>query len=550
MAPQPADVLRTLIAAQRITLADGDRAVQLARSTRNPLGVVVDRLGLISQTDWALATADLAELPCLRLNDFPSRLPKPERLLPSFLKARTIAPLLIEPDHCRFAVADPGDAFAIKALHLAMRVPIDLVVAPFRDIETALDAVHDDAQSGTASLALNHDQQDTDHLLELANHAPTIKLVDTIFATALEKGATDIHLERFDRTARLRLRIDGVLIEQSEVPVDLYAAVISRIKILAQLDIAERRLPQDGRIRQRTHGREFDVRVATIPTIHGEAIALRILKHSQKLDRLEDLAIPETVRQQLEWGLGQRNGLLLVTGPTGSGKTTTLHTALAAVNDIGRKIISVENPVEIQVPGIIQVQANPEIGLNFAHVLRTLLRHDPDVLMVGEIRDLETAQVAIQAALTGHLVLSTLHTNDAPSAVTRLTDMGIEPFLIDATLRLSLAQRLVRRLCRHCAVPAASHDRTRQALASYAHVLPAGLQQEPRQSVGCAQCNATGFAGRQALFEVVSAHLGPIPSRHTGSIEGTLFHHALMECAHGVTTIDEVLRVLEVPNPS
>ena len=538
----PADVLAAMVARGQMDGADAGRVGELARSTGSPLAVVADRLGLVSQADWAEETGRLAGLAVVRLDEIPDPLPEVDGLNRSFLAARSVVPLQTGAGAWRFATADPSDGFAVKALAVAAPGPVVLAVATFRDIEAALARQVARADAGIVVRDLHRDQQDADYLVELANDVPTIKLVDRIFATALEREASDIHLEVFERATRLRFRVDGVLIEQPAVPVDLYAGVVSRLKILAGLDIAERRLPQDGRIRHRSHGRELDLRVATAPSIHGEAMALRILNYQTGLKALADLQMPAAVRALFDWGLGQRNGLILVTGPTGSGKTTTLHAALAQLNTIGRKIVSVENPVEIQVPGVIQVEANGDIGLDFPRALRSFLRHDPDVMMVGEIRDRETAEVAIQAALTGHLVLSTLHTNDAPSAVTRLEDMGVDRFLIDAVLRLAAAQRLVRVLCVTCKRPSQQGQLGARLIVRFSS---SGADRcGPAEAVGCPACGGTGYRGRRALFEAVAgARLarGAEPATFP-----TLRDHAIALVATGVTSAEEALRVVDL----
>ncbi len=530
------DVLDQFAAAGIVTGEDCRRARDLAHSTGTALSVVTDRLGLISQADWARATANLCGLELAGPEDFPVPLPAQPRLNVAFMKAHSVAPLEINDFGWCFAVADPADPFVTKALTIACDGAVMLKVAAPRDIEAALARSETETDRAAMLSDRGRDEQDRDYLVELANDAPTIKLVDRILSTAMQRGATDIHVEAFDRQTRIRYRIDGVLIEQPGVPPDLYAGVVSRLKILSGLDIAERRLPQDGRIRYRAHGREIDLRVATAPAIHGETLALRLLNTETGLKSINALDMPAGVRSIFERGLAQRNGLILVTGPTGSGKTTTLHAALGSLNTVGRKIVAVENPVEIQVPGVVQVEANTDIGLDFARALRSFLRHDPDVMMVGEIRDRETAEVAIQAALTGHLVLSTLHTNDAPSAVTRLEDMGIERFLINATLRVAAAQRLVRTLCRKCARPSRPGDLGFKLTASSG----------AREAVGCPNCGGTGYRGRRAVFEAVEgAHLIS-DNNEIGEYE-PMRTHALEMIANGVTSAEEAMRAIELP---
>lgn len=541
---RPEVVIDHLVAERKIEPADAERASDLADATHHPLSVVLDRLGLVAEADWAAATAKLNGLRHVRLEEMPRPLPSHPRLDIAFLRHRGIAPFDLAGDPLVFAVSDPADDYVMRALRVATGRSVAFVVAAHRDIGTALAGSDQQAAEGESDSELS--ERDTDHLLELANDAPTVKLVDSIFAAALERRATDIHVEPLERSGRVRLRVDGMLSEQFDIPLSLYPGVISRLKILAGLDIAERRLPQDGRIKHRSHGREFDVRVATVPSIHGESIALRLLRQEAGVGVLKDLRLPVRAQRAVEWGLAQRNGIVLVTGPTGSGKTTTLHVALSELNAIGSKIISVENPVEIQVPGVIQVEARPEIGFDFPAALRTLLRHDPDVMLVGEIRDRETATVAIQSALTGHLVLSTLHTNDASSAVTRLVDMGIERYLIAATLRLAVAQRLVRCLCPDCAIPTTQSETVERLFAQQRDALPAGYPITLKAPRGCPKCHGTGYRGRRAVFEAISAEGGAIGNEALPP-SASMFGHALQLAAGGVTSVDEVLRVLEVP---
>jgi type II secretory ATPase GspE/PulE/Tfp pilus assembly ATPase PilB-like protein len=540
----PSEVLHALTASGRLRSDDAERARDLAAATKSPLPVVLDRLGLWSQIDWAEETARLSQLRFVRIDAFPQRLASHPGLNAQFLRQRLLAPLEIGTDRSVIAITDPSDTFAAKALTVILGHRPEYVVSPVRDIETALARAAEDDEVTDGRRDTGRDKLDAEYLVELANDAPTVKLLDTIFASALEREATDIHFEAFERATRLRFRIDGVLMEQPAISVEMFPAVISRLKILAGLDIAERRLPQDGRIRHRSHGREVDMRLATAPAVHGEAIAVRILNQQSGLKRLDDINMPTGVRRLMDWGLAQRNGLILVTGPTGSGKTTTLHAALADLNTVGRKVVSVEDPVEIQVAGVVQLESNPAIGLDFARALRSFLRHDPDVMMVGEIRDRETAEIAIQAALTGHLVLSTLHTNDAPSAMTRLIDMGVDRFLIEATLRVAAAQRLVRVLCT-CARPSQAEDPGLRLLARHGHAAA-----NPREPAGCPRCNGTGYRGRRAVFEAVAgadlAH-GDTPSSRRKQTYQPLHQHALELISTGVTSAADVIRVIDLP---
>lgn len=530
------------------------RARHISTTTGQPIRVVLDRLGIVSQSLWAQTVAEDNELPLLSLDDFPQSLPHDERLSSDYMKQNSIALLSVaDTGEPRIAIANPMARQVRQALKMIFGTKMQLAVATDRDIETALtrsealaeEAANDNVDS-QALLELAEGDLDTDRLMELANNAPTVKYLDGLFANAVESGATDIHIEVLEKGPRVRLRVDGLLVETVPVERHLYDGVVSRLKILAGMDISERRLPQDGRIRQKTSGRSVDIRVASIPTVHGETLVLRLLDNSENLASLDGLTMPALSLERLQTALHQPNGLILVTGPTGSGKTTTLHAALAEINDAGRKIITIENPVEIQTPGLIQIDVNPELGWTFASALRSVLRHDPDVLMVGEIRDAETAELAVRAALTGHLVLSTLHTNRASEAVFRLRDMGVPEYLLNSVLRLVGAQRLIRTLCSHCAVEIELHDNpSYQALAqSFVQADPTlGDPQSwtPHTAIGCAHCNNTGYTGRMALFEMMTQKEALGGTKEQGhrsmGIEGVgLF-------TRGRTTLNELVRV-------
>ena len=384
-------------------------------------------------------------------------------------------------------------------------------------------------------------------LLESQDDAPIIRMINALLSQAVREGASDIHIEPYERHSVVRLRRDGVLRDIAQPHRGLHAAMASRIKIMANLDIAEKRLPQDGRISLRLAGRQVDVRVSTLPTTHGERIVLRLLDKAAARLGVETLGMADDTRAAFAALLAQPHGILLVTGPTGSGKSTTLYAALQGM-DAGRlNIVTVEDPVEYDLPGVGQIQANPRIGLDFAKALRAILRQDPDVIMIGEIRDLETAQIAVQASLTGHLVLATLHTNDAPSAVTRLVDMGVEPFLLASTLRGVLAQRLVRRLCPDCRAqrPAEASDRA---------LLGAGCPDTLWVARGCARCGHTGYAGRSGIYELMASDETLARLIHDGADEAALRRHVrtrgaralrddgLRHLASGLTTCEELLR--------
>lgn len=522
------------------------RALALAEASGSPLGAALDRLGLISQSQWAQAVADDAGLKVIPRDEFPWAPPDPPRLSFDFQEENGIALVAMDDAGASLALTDPLSPYVEKALRLALRREIRYFVATRRDVQTAIAQLKEVLDTeGAVETGDGLVQSDRDHLLELANGAPTIRFVDTILSNALERGATDIHLEPFDNKVRIRMRIDGILHEDVALPPRSYAGVISRLKILAGLDIGERRLPQDGSIRHRAKGDALDFRVSTIPSVHGESMALRLFNVGGAVGSLKSLRMPDHVEKSFRWGRGLRSGLIIVTGPTGSGKTTTLHALLSELNDATRKIVTVENPVEIRIGGIVQVEANPEIGLTFASALRTFLRQDPDVIMVGEIRDPETAAVAIQAALTGHVVLSTLHTNDAPTAIARLIDMGVAPYLVRATLKLASAQRLVRTLCEDCAQP--SSDPTDLAvLADHSEMLPPREQWRLRTAVGCATCGYSGYRGRRAVFEALRAPELHEVARDPARAWLPMKAHGLSLAASGATSVAELLRVLEV----
>jgi len=540
-----------------LTSADVMRARQVSSSTGQPVRVVLDRLGIVSQSLWAQTVAEDNDLPLLTLDDFPERLPEDARLSPDYMQQNSIALIAAEEGAPpQIAIANPMAGQVRQALKMIFGTKIEYHVATDRDIEAAIarsaSAAAEEAEDQTpetaALFSIAEGADDTDRLMELANNAPTVKYLDGLFAKAVESGATDIHVEMLEKTPRVRLRIDGLLVATTPVERHLYEGVVSRLKILAGMDISERRLPQDGRIRQKASGRSIDIRVASIPTVHGESLVLRLLDNSQSLAALDKLALPAPALNRLQDALSQPNGLILVTGPTGSGKTTTLHAALAEINEMGRKIITIENPVEIQTPGLVQIDINPDLGWTFASALRSVLRHDPDVLMVGEIRDAETAELAVRAALTGHLVLSTLHTNRAAEAVLRLGDMGVPDYMLNSVLRLVGAQRLVRTLCKACASPLEFGDNANfHALAQSFHEADPSLgapeHWQPHMAVGCSQCNNTGYQGRKALFEMLD------PSQALGTPDRRQGRHRTMGLegvglfVRGETTLNELVRV-------
>ncbi len=458
------------------------------------------------------------------------------RLSPRYLDEHCLLPLGIDPDgSVATAVGGPVDATVSDELARLFGRPLRLIEMPAGEIQAAILSAQRDPVPLGDGLAQSEvgDADPVKDLHELASQAPVITLVNAILTDALRTGASDVHVEATGSGLRVRFRRDGVLQEISRLGRPYQGAVVSRIKIMAGLNIAERRLPQDGRARLRLDDHEVDLRVSTLPALHGESLVLRILDHGRAALDLSTLGMPADVAERFEGVIRRGGGIVLVTGPTGSGKTTTLYGALARVNRPGVKIVTVEDPVEYQIEGVTQVPANRKAGLTFASALRSILRHDPDVIMVGEMRDRETAEVAIQAALTGHLVFATLHTNDAPGGVTRLVNMGVEPYLVAATVQGIMAQRLVRVVCRACR----------------------GRRLADAASVGCEACAHTGYDGRTGVFELLSmteelrglvvarASLDELRAAARRDGMTSLYQDGMQKVEAGITTRDEVLRV-------
>ena len=539
-----------------------DRARRVAAETRGRLDQVLTQLGLISDRGLAEAYAQLIAAPLVKIADYPDAPLFCDRLKPKFLRRARALPIAASVDRAILAMADPLDVFTRNAISAALGRPVGIAVAVPIELEAALDRLYAELEEGADGEEILDEtapdaepaEEDAERLKDLASEAPVIRLVNQLIARAVETHASDIHLEPFPDRLRVRYRYDGVLHEVEPPPARLQAAIISRVKIMARLDIAERRLPQDGRVKLTVRGHEIDFRVSTIPSLYGEKVVLRVLDRTAVEFDYEKLGLPPDVREGLERALDLPNGMVLVTGPTGSGKTTTLYTGLLTLNTVARNVVTVEDPIEYQLTGINQIQVKPQIGLNFASLLRSILRQDPDVIMIGEIRDLETVQIAVQAALTGHLVLSTVHTNSAAATLTRLRDMGLEDYLMTATLRAVLAQRLVRRLCPGCKFPEAAPTALieRFDLARLAKEKAITLY-HPR---GCPECRGTGFRGRRAIAELL------VPNRAIDRLifEGAddaaieraaveqgmrpIFDSGLLAVLEGDTTIEEVVRCI------
>ncbi len=481
-----------------------ERARRVAAESGQRLDSVLIQLGLVGERGLAESFASLLRVPVATSDRFPEEPLLPERLKPKFLRKVHAVPIAVERDVLVVAMTNPLDHFTRQAIAMATGLPVAVEVAVPIELDSALERLYPDQNAQTQlvdefSSGGEPLEEDAERLKDLASEAPVIRLVNQIIARAVETQASDIHIEPFEDLLRVRYRYDGVLHEAESPPARLTAAIVSRIKIMSKLDIAERRLPQDGRLKLAVRGQEVDFRVSTVPSLYGETVVLRVLDRNAVEFDFAKLGTDARVTERFRAGLELPNGIVLVTGPTGSGKTTTLYTGLLQLNSVVRKIVTIEDPIEYQLRGINQIQVKPQIGLSFANLLRSILRQDPDVIMVGEIRDLETAQIAVQASLTGHLVLSTVHTNSAAATITRLRDMGLEDYLITAVLRGVLAQRLVRRLCGQCKRPSEAPLELveRFQLRRFARPGPLRLW----HPVGCPHCRNTGYRGRMAIAE-------------------------------------------------
>jgi general secretion pathway protein E len=538
-----------------------ERARRLEAESGERIDHIAAKLGLVTERDMAGAYAALLGKPLLTPADFPSAPVAAEQIRPAFLRQNRMLPVTEGETDLVVAMADPFDERAARALEFALDKRVDRRVGVPAEIEAAHERLYGDGKSATEGADEHAAQRgdedrdaDLERLKDLASEAPVIRLVNGMIARAVEMHASDIHIESAEARLRLRYRIDGVLREVEPPPARLKSAIISRVKIMAKLNIAERRLAQDGRIRLAIRGQEVDFRVSTTPSIHGESVVLRILDRGSLSLDFPSLGFDAELLARFRGVLAKPHGIVLVTGPTGSGKTTTLYTALTELNSPDSKILTVEDPVEYTLDGINQVQVQPQIGLTFATALRSFLRQDPDIMMIGEIRDLETAQIAVQAALTGHLVLSTVHTNDAAGAMTRLLDMGIEDYLLTSTINGVLGQRLVRCLCDRCREPyRASADLVeRIGLASVTDAVDPVLY----RPVGCEACGDTGYRGRTMILEllVMSETLRTLILRHVDARElqaaalsegmQTMYAHGLRKALAGITSVEEVARVI------
>ncbi len=528
-----------------------------------PLMDAFESIGFTDERRVLLVLSDHLDLPVLEREDYPEKPVLLEGVSLFFLRKHAVLPIHVESGRVRVVVNNPLDLSLRNILSSYFAgMEVSLHLGQREEIRTAIDRLYGTAAREAEALSRNEDgglvstdafEDDLEHLRGLAQEAPIVRLVNVLISRALDMRASDIHFEPFERSFQVRSRVDGVLYDLDQPPKTMQAAIISRLKLMANLNIAERRLPQDGKIKLKFGNREVDIRVSCVPTIYGESVVLRLLAQESVDYSLNSLGMAPQHLAYLEEIIERPFGMILVTGPTGSGKTTTLYGVLRKLNSTTRKIITVEDPVEYQIGGINQVQVKPQIDLTFANALRSLVRQDPDVLLIGEIRDKETADIAIESALTGHLVLSTLHTNDAPGAITRLRDIGIESFLMADSLLAILAQRLVRLLCPACKEPHEAREvdrlRIREVLPDVSPSLTL------YHNKGCDKCGYTGFRGRQAIFEVLpvseAVRSAIVAGKDAGAIAQLAFvetyrplvHHGFRKVVDGLTTLSEVLRV-------
>ncbi|HDH34752.1 MAG TPA: type II secretion system protein GspE [Nitrospirae bacterium] len=544
-----------LVTPEKLEIALKEQSSQ-DKAHHRRIGEILVGLGFLSEDDMLRALSSQFGLKYIKFSEFPKSIPNASYPTVKFMKQYKFVPIGLEGDVLKIAVSDPLDEYMLDVLLNFSDLSLDICLGSEKDIMEAIEQYFGSNVHMTSIMEGMREEEgeevelseDVHHLRDMAFEAPIVKLVNMLITRAVESRTSDIHIEPFEHNVKVRFRIDGALTDIESLPKRIQPAVISRVKIMSKMNIAERRLPQDGRIKLRVSGRDIDLRVSTIPTIYGESIVMRILDSGSALIILDHLGFPEAVQRKYEKLLTTPYGMILVTGPTGSGKTTTLYASLNSINSVDKKIITVEDPIEYQIDGINQIQVKPMIGLSFATGLRHIVRQDPDVIMVGEIRDVETADISINSALTGHLVFSTLHTNDAPGAVTRLLDMGIEGFLVSSSLIGVLAQRLVRMICPVCKEPL----KLQQELVDNMQL--EGIK-ETYYGKGCDECRNTGYRGRTGIFELmlIDSALRQLILEKAGA--DIIRKHAIASGMHvlrengwekvrqGITTVEEVLRV-------
>lgn len=550
---------QALVEQEKLKAEDLNKAEKIYQDSDGSLPALLVRLGLLSEKDLASAIASRFEIDWIQNKAFPSEALADIEIPYRFMRENHLFPIQVESGTVVVVMAEPYNAYLLKSLSMMLKMPVKSAVGVLSEIDSALEKLYGGGRSAMGEIVDNLDgtgegEDDVEHLRDLASEAPVIRLVNLVMQRAVESMASDIHIEPFENHLKVRYRIDGVLQEVESPPASSTSAVISRIKIMAKLNIAERRLPQDGRIMMRVQGKELDLRVSTVPTAHGESVVMRILDRDSIVFDFQRLGFTDHVLSRFKKELEKPHGIILVTGPTGSGKTTTLYTALQMLNTPERKIITVEDPVEYQLEGVNQIQAKSSIGLDFVNALRAIVRQDPDVIMIGEIRDLETARIAIQSALTGHLVLSTIHTNDAASGLTRLLDMGVDDYLLTSTINAILAQRLVRKLDTDSAeaYEALPEMVEELELERFTEERPVKLF-HPQAS----ERAPNGYSGRSTILEclTMSDSIRRLVMKHatSGEIsaqaqkEGmlTMYEDGLEKSVQGLTTVEEVLRVTQ-----
>jgi general secretion pathway protein E len=538
-------------------------ALNLQAESGEKIGKLLVDLGYVSERDCLSVVSEHLNIPALSATDYPE-VPVVENLFTfRFMKQCKFVPVALETGTLTLAMTDPLDNTTLDSIRQATQYTIRALLGAETEIMDTLEKFYGSSSSTLGRIIEGIDEEniesladeieDIEQLKDLASEAPVIRLVNLLISKAIEKRASDIHIEPFEKDLKVRYRIDGILHDVESPPKKLKAALISRVKIMSKLNIAERRLPQDGRIKLKVLGKDIDLRVSTLPTMYGESVVLRILdKSNTSLYDIRRLGFPKDSLQEFEALIRRPHGIMLVTGPTGSGKTTTLYSALSAINQPDKKIITIEDPIEYQIDGVNQIHVNPQISLTFATGLRHIVRQDPDVIMVGEIRDLETAEIAIRAALTGHLVFSTLHTNDAPSAITRLIDMGAADYLIASSLLGVLAQRLIRVICPACKTEAHPMPEMLQEIG-----FPRSNSDQFYEGRGCDQCSNTGFSGRIGIYELMminddlrkqvvsKADSNEIRKKALESGMRSLRDDGWLKVRQGISSIAEVLRVTQ-----
>jgi general secretion pathway protein E len=550
-----------LVDSLNLPAGERDAMLAMARAEGASFPKSLVSRGLLSAEALRRAYESLCGIPPFRGEGSEVK-PVPAETLPlSFLRARLLVPLSLDDGTLVVAMADPLDVDAREAVAKATGRRVVVLAGTEEDVRETIEKMYGESGSSMERLVeqvgeegdeLRAEDEKVEHLIGVASEAPIIRLVNFIIARAIERGASDIHLEPYEKSMRVRYRIDGILVDVDSPPKRLQTAILSRVKIMSRLNIAESRLPQDGRIKLRISGKEIDFRVSTIPTLFGESVVIRILDQESVPLNLGSLGFSVEALPAFREMVTAPHGMVLVTGPTGSGKTTTLYGALQEIRTSDRKVITIEDPVEYQIPGVNQIQVKPQIGLTFASGLRSIVRQDPDVILVGEIRDRETAEIAIHSALTGHMVLSTLHTNDAAGAIARLLEMGVEEYLLPSSLTGVLAQRLVRTICKACAVPREISPSFREEVFREAGFVAEG---DIRIGRGCEACGGTGFRGRMGIFELLPVRdkirelilarsdAGAIRGSAVGDGMVLLREDGWEKVRRGVTTIEEVVRV-------